>query len=260
MRLHRTSCAPQHRTAFASVVHGCCIDAACSFELLILPACSGLTAKCLSGAVSATLITTYGTSAERGAGFPPPVARKHSPSGRCAPNSPVRCKQTPHAQILALACQPVSSTRATLSMRDCRNAAGISPRPQFPKLGLARLVALGWPSKNVASRRPDGAAFMERSESVATGRGKPLHLVLVGARAIAQEFSDSAIQPSQRIRILPFLFKLQLIALRVPTGPAAEVAGMIQREHCGFFKGRREKRRSGVSQVMLHDSNLGSRE
>ena len=83
--------------------------------------------------------------------------------------------------------------------------------------------------------------------SLARGR-KPLHLVFVGARAKAQQFGHGAVEPAERIRIIPLFFELQLIALRVPARAATEIAGVIQREHGGIFKRRREKGRSGVGQ------------
>jgi hypothetical protein len=59
--------------------------------------------------------------------------------------------------------------------------------------------------------------FMEQiMETIAAGRGKPLYFMLISARPIAQQFGYGAIQPGQRIRILPLFFELQLIALRLP--------------------------------------------
>ena len=106
-----------------------------------------------------------------------------------------------------------------------------------------------------------GDDFAEQCvEAVVAGGREPLDLMFVGARAEAQQLGHGAVQPGQRIRILPLLFELQLIALRLPARAAAEVAGVIEREHRRFFEGRREERGRGVGQVMLHHGDFGLRE
>ena len=81
--------------------------------------------------------------------------------------------------------------------------------------------------------------------------------MFLGSGAIAQQLRHGAVQPAQRIGIIPLALGLNLRVLGVPARAAAEIAGVIEREHGGFFKGRCEKRRSGVGLVMLHHGDLG---
>jgi len=99
--------------------------------------------------------------------------------------------------------------------------------------------------------------FVEQAmEAVITGRRKPLHLVFVGPCVEPQELGYGAIQPGKRIRILPFFFELQMISLPLPARATAEVAGVIECEHGGSFKRRREKGGRRVRQVMLHHGDF----
>ncbi len=80
--------------------------------------------------------------------------------------------------------------------------------------------------------------------------------MFLGSGAVAQQLGDSAIQPAQRIGIIPLALRLNLRVLRVPTRSTAEIPVVIKRQNGSFLKWRCKKRRSRVSLMMLHYGDL----
>ena len=108
----------------------------------------------------------------------------------------------------------------------------------------------------IQARRRRHHLAEQRRVTLVARRREPLDLMFLGSGAIAQQLRHGAVQPAQRIGIIPLALRLNLRVLRVPARPAAEIAVVIEREHGRLFKRRCEKRRCGVGLVMLHHGDL----
>src|SRR5215471_7133594 len=92
----------------------------------------------------------------------------------------------------------------------------------------------------------------ERRQTFVARGGKPLDFMFVGAGAEAKELRDGAIEPPERIRVVPLLLHVDFIAAGPPQRAASKVAGVVESEHRRLFKRRGEESRRRVGLMMLH--------
>ena len=83
--------------------------------------------------------------------------------------------------------------------------------------------------------------------------GKPLHFVLVGAGAKAEEFGDAAVEVAERVGKVGFLLKFQAAIARTPAGGATQVAGTVEGKYSGIGEAGGVVGAGGMGGLMVED-------
>ena len=93
--------------------------------------------------------------------------------------------------------------------------------------------------------------MLRRREARLACSGEPLHAMLVGARAEAEELGHASIKFADRIRIEDFFFERERVACPAPFRAAAQIAFAIERDHRRFFEGGDEVGGCSVGGVVI---------